>query len=74
MLASLRIQQSFAFSWGLLLLIFLCTHGTRPSLEQPRGGEDQTDIDNEVDKPDGAGLVDTIPLDREEVQCSNGVH
>ena len=38
------------------------------SLEQHRGSEDQVDTDNEADKPDGSGLVDTIPLDREEVR------
>eukprot|EP00903_Cladosiphon_okamuranus_P007586 g7359.t1 len=37
--------------------------------EQPRGGEDHVDTDNETDRPDGSGLVDTIPLDKEEDIC-----
>lgn len=52
------------------MLVYFCACGIRSSLDPPRGGEDQLDMDNEADKPDGSGLVDTIPLDREEVRNS----
>ena len=62
---------TFRFPRGLLMLVYLCPRGIRSSLEQHRGGEDHVEIDHEADKPDGSGLVDTIPLDREEVQYTD---
>lgn len=66
--SSCHDQSSFT---GVCSFVFFCARGIRSSLEQPRGGEDHVDADNGTDKPEGFGLVDTIPLDREEVsKCS----